>query len=316
MCRMQRTLYYLKMIVYPPNSPTNLRRLIVYDISQWKTIDKSFKIYEKLCIVLGNEAISYDIYEYWFNRYLKENYYSPYESSAPFVQDLEVCILADFIDGRSIENSYRDLCEAVGIHKIDKEYHASCYGTYDSEEHRHALIMAERSKYSNEGLPDTYNDHGLKFSDFPEDVIAEIVDRCDLKSYLNLRNVSHSLRAFVDKRPPPCTDIEIICNSDYIQINSNNDILVHSGLVELNHSRTCSMDFIEKRVFRELEFVLKNPKLRLKSFRFDFQNHSMFFDMNPSPRKYKRNCCKLLNSLNHKILVERCVIMTEHSHSK
>ncbi|EFO87133.1 hypothetical protein CRE_29002 [Caenorhabditis remanei] len=291
------------------NSPTNLRRLIVYDISQWKTIDKSFKIYEKLCKVLGNEAISYENYEYWFNRYLKENYYSPYISNAPWVPDLEVCILADFIDGKSIENSYRDLCEAFGNNKIYKEYHADCYEHYGVEAHRHSLIMAERSV--NTTLPDTYNDHDLTFSNFPFDVIAEIVDKCDLKSYLNLRNVSQSLRTIVDKRPPPCTDIEIICRNDYIQINADNDILVDSRPIELIHSRTCSLDYIEKRVFRELEVLLKNPKLRLKSFRVDFQNHSMFFDMNAVPRYYKENCWKLLNSLNHEILVERCIIKME-----
>ena len=128
---------------------------------------------------------------------------------------------------------------------------------------------------------------------------------------LNLRNVSQSLRTIVDKRPPPCTDIEIVCRYDCILVKADKEILVHSGLVELNHSRTCSLDYIEKRVFRELEVLLKNPKLRLQSFRVDFQNHSMFFDMNASPRKYKKNCCKLLNSLNHEILVERCIIMME-----
>ena len=68
--------YYLKMFDFPMNSPTNLRDLIVYDISLWKTIDKSYKNYEKLCEVMKKEAISYDNYEYWFNRYLKESYYS------------------------------------------------------------------------------------------------------------------------------------------------------------------------------------------------------------------------------------------------
>ncbi|KAF1754647.1 hypothetical protein GCK72_021210 [Caenorhabditis remanei] len=306
----RETYLYTKVVISLLNSLNReLRRLIVYDISQWKTIDKSFKIYEKLCKVLGNEAISYDNYEYWFNRYLKENYYSPYKSSPPWIPDLEVCILADVIDGKSIENSYRDLCEAFGNNKMDKEYHATCYERYYFEAHRHALIMAERSV--NTTLPDTYNDHDLKFSDFPEDVVTEIVDRCDLKAYLNLRNVSHSLRTIVDKRPPPCTDIEIVCRYDCILVKADKEILVHSGLVELNHSRTCSLDYIEKRVFRELEVLLKNPKLRLKSFRVDFQNHSMFFDMNASPRKYKKNCCKLLNSLNHEILVERCIIMME-----
>ena len=53
--------------------------------------------------------------------------------SAPWVPDLEVCILADVIDGKSIGNSYRDLCDAFGIDKIYKEYHANCYEHYGVE---------------------------------------------------------------------------------------------------------------------------------------------------------------------------------------
>ncbi|KAF1754614.1 hypothetical protein GCK72_021177 [Caenorhabditis remanei] len=296
----------------PLNSPADLRDLIVYDIHQWKTTDKSYKIYEKLCKVLEKEAISYENYEYWFNRYLKENYNSAIDGRTYRVGNLKVCILADVIDGRSTENSYRDLCEAFGNGKVVKGVHHNRYDHYHFEAHRHSLIMTERSKYFNATHPYTYNDVGLTFSNLPEDVITEIVDRCDLKSYLNLRIVSHSLRTIVDKRPPPCTDIEIIVRDDYIQIEANNEILVDSCPIELTNFRHCSLYLIEKRVFRDLEALLKNPKLRLKSFRFDSNsslhhwNHVM--DVNASTRNYYMLFLKMIDSLNSKIHAEQCTI--------
>ncbi|EFP04732.1 hypothetical protein CRE_30019 [Caenorhabditis remanei] len=296
----------------PLNSPADLRDLIIYDIHQWKTTAKSYEIYEQLCEVLEKEAISYVAYEYWFNRYLKENYYSSNNGRTYRVGDLQVCILADVIDGRSTENSYRDLCEAFGNDKIVKGVHHNRYDHYHFEALQHSLIMAERSV--NTTLPDTYNDHDLTFSNLPEDVITEIVDRCDLKSYLNLRIVSHSLQTIVDRRPPPCTDIDIIVRDDYIQLKANKEILVDSCPIELTNFRHCSLYLIEKRVLRDLEALLKNPKLRLKSFRFD-SNSSLHhthwnnvMDVNTATRNYYMLFLKMLDSLNSKIHAEQCTI--------
>ncbi|KAF1754472.1 hypothetical protein GCK72_021035 [Caenorhabditis remanei] len=297
-----------KMIELPLNSPNQFRSLILYHISQWKTIEKSYKNYEKLCEVKEKEAISYDNYEYWFNRYLKEAYYSAKDGRAHRVADLEVCIFADIIDGRSTENSYKDMCDASGNIEIDEGQHADWYTLLDMDVQQLACIRAEQPK---KGL-DATNNVNLSFSDFPEDVIAEIVDRCDLKSYLNLRNVSHSLRTIVDQRPPPCTDIFVFSGGDYFLIEVNKADFIDSFPIELNHSRYCSLDFIEKRVFRELEVLLKNPKLRLESFRFwSFPPvaHSVErIGWIAALRNYEKNFFELLNSINYKIHSQKCII--------
>ncbi|KAF1754511.1 hypothetical protein GCK72_021074 [Caenorhabditis remanei] len=294
------------MFDFPMNSPTNLRDLIVYDIHLWKTIDKSYKNYEKLCEVMKKEAISYDNYEYWFNRYLKESYYSAKNGRAIRVTDIRICIYSDIINEKSLESSYRDLCDAFDYDKIDKNEHTDLHPIYGYERCPHAQLLAERSKYFNAASLDTCNDVGLKFSDLPEDVVTEIVDRCDLKAYLNLRIVSHSLRTIVDKRSPPCTDIEIIVRDDYVQIKANNEILVDSRPIELTHSRHCSLSLIGKCVVRKLEFLLNNPKLRLKSFRIDSFTHV-------ETTNYEKNFLKLLDQFSHKIHVERCSIEMEQN---
>ncbi|EFO91957.1 hypothetical protein CRE_11439 [Caenorhabditis remanei] len=289
------------MFDFPLNSATNLRRLIVYDISLWKTIDKSYKNYKKLCEVMKKEAISYDAYEYWFNRYLKESYYSAKNGRALRVTDIRICIYSDIINEKSLESSYRDLCDAFEYDKIDKNEQSDWHPIYGYERCPHVQLMAERSNYFNATRSDTCNDVGLTFSDLPEDVISEIVDRCDLKSYLNLRIVSHSLRTIIDKRPPPCTDIEIIVRYDSIQIKANNEVLVDSRPIELIHSRHCSLNLIGKCVVQKLEFLLKNPKLRVKSFRIDSFTRV-------ETTNYETNFLNLLDQFSHKIHVERCSI--------
>ena len=56
--------------------PIDIRAHVLYDTYQRISTEKSYKNYEKLCEILGNEAMSYEEYEKWFNQYLEENYYS------------------------------------------------------------------------------------------------------------------------------------------------------------------------------------------------------------------------------------------------
>ena len=56
-----------------PNIPaSDVLTLIVYNVSRWKTVEKSFNDYKKLCEVMGKGAMSYEDYEYWFNYCTKE----------------------------------------------------------------------------------------------------------------------------------------------------------------------------------------------------------------------------------------------------
>ena len=74
--------------------------------------------------------------------------------------DIRGCILSDVINGKSAEKSIDDLCDAFKYYKIDKEDHGHWYSRFDSGH------LFRR----------------VTFSDFPEDVIAEIVGKCDMKS--------------------------------------------------------------------------------------------------------------------------------------
>ena len=53
----------------PPDSPIDIRALILYDNYRMKTAGKSYENYEKLCELLGKITISYEEYELWFNTY-------------------------------------------------------------------------------------------------------------------------------------------------------------------------------------------------------------------------------------------------------
>ncbi|KAF1754617.1 hypothetical protein GCK72_021180 [Caenorhabditis remanei] len=65
-----------------PESPIDLRALVLYDNYQWKAAGTSYESYEKLCNRIGEKAISYDDYEYWFNQYHKEEYLARRENDA------------------------------------------------------------------------------------------------------------------------------------------------------------------------------------------------------------------------------------------
>ncbi|KAF1754618.1 hypothetical protein GCK72_021181 [Caenorhabditis remanei] len=107
----------------PPNSPIDLRALILYDIHQWKTTEKSYENYEKLCEVLGKEAISYEEYESFFNKYVEESYNSTKDGRGLSIPDIRRCILSNITNGKSAEKSIEDLCDAFKDNKIDKEDH-------------------------------------------------------------------------------------------------------------------------------------------------------------------------------------------------
>ncbi|KAF1754473.1 hypothetical protein GCK72_021036 [Caenorhabditis remanei] len=219
------------MISVPKNPPIDIRALILYDNSQWKTAEKSYNSYEKLCETSGNVAISYEDYEYYFNEYLKEAYYSARNKSQPPVTDIRCCILSDVVNGKPAEKSLIDLCEAFGFIKINKEEHGYWYKRYKYTRH-----------------PST----PLQFSDLPIDVVSEIVEKCDLETHLNLRNVSYGLRTVVDQKRPACTKLYTVF-VDY-------GIGISHDFLHLPDPRGRN----QQKMFRELEFLLRNPKLRLK----------------------------------------------------
>ncbi|EFP06305.1 hypothetical protein CRE_06773 [Caenorhabditis remanei] len=144
--------------------------------------------------------------------------------------------------------------------------------------------------------------------DFPEGVLGEIVEKCDIKSYLNLRNVSHGLRIAIDQLTPPCTHItffnmEVDCADVYVNrkliVSSDSDVLQQKN-------SSLQMEMIETRVLGVLESLLRNPKLRLKEFRFYTSS-----GLEGAHFLCTKTVINLLNSLDHKIHVENCWIAAE-----
>ena len=76
------------------------------------------------------------------------------------IPDIRGCILSDVINGKSAEKSIEDLCAAFKHHNIDKEDHDYWFKRFENG-HLFNRVM---------------------FSDLPEDVFAEIVGKCDIKS--------------------------------------------------------------------------------------------------------------------------------------
>ncbi|KAF1754643.1 hypothetical protein GCK72_021206 [Caenorhabditis remanei] len=259
-----------------PNSPANLRALMLYDISQRKTMRESIENHRFLCKHLGKKAILYDEYELCFNRCLNENYHSTIEKRDLSIPDILVCILSDVIDRKTAKKSIDDLCNAFKNHKIDKKDHKCCFKRF-------------------------HNGHvsQVTFSDLPEDVLAEIVGRCDMKSYLNLRKVSYGLRTVIDQLAPPCTDIEVHCGLQKFYVNG---ALLADSISFNTPNSHLPIEEIERRMPGTLTLLLRNPKLQLKNF--------LFYTV-PGPEETlsdTETVINLINSFDRKLHVKNCSI--------
>lgn len=261
------------MLDFPLDFPTGIRPLVLYDIHQWKTAEKSYKNYEKLCEITKNETISYDDYDYLYNKYLKETYFSAGIRSKIQITDIRLCILSDVIDKKSAEISYNEMKYVFGIGKIHHDYWFKYYNN----------IM-----------------HPLTFSELPLDVVAKIVKKCDLKSYLCLRKVSHTLRIIADQQRPPYEKIEIVMGERGTIVHLNEAYLKYwngNYFYCGNWMKTKKYQDFAKFVFGEVEMPLGNPKLQLK-----------FLDIRKETEKKPNKKPKLFKqffaSLNHKIHVE------------
>ncbi|EFP08763.1 hypothetical protein CRE_19721 [Caenorhabditis remanei] len=261
-----------KMNRPPPESPIDLRTLILYDFHQRRGAKKSYESYEKMCEIMEKGPIAFKDYKYWFKQYSKEK-----DRDLP-IPDIRGCILSDVIEGKSAEKSLDDLCNAFKNHNIDKGDHGYWY-----------------KRFGNGGLFTR-----ITFSDLPNDIIAEIVGKCDnLKAYLSLRSVSHRLRAIVDSSKPAFSSITVKVVDDAIQFMVNDKE---------------SLGYVEEEEFEaedtvmtlnHLKFILSNPKLQLDSLHIvhwpeaDMEMFEMILDV--------------FNSLNHQLHVKHFSFQTVHA---
>ncbi|EFP03542.1 hypothetical protein CRE_18284 [Caenorhabditis remanei] len=259
------------------DSPIDICALILYDSYLWKTTEKSYENYEKLCEAMGKPAFSFNDYKYWFKKYSKQRG----RDDLP-IPDIRGCILLDFINGKPAGKSMDDLCKAFKHHKINREDHDYWYKRF-----RNGHLF-----------------NPITFSDLPEDVITEIVERCDIKSYLQLRKVSSGLRSIVDHSKPPLTFIAVRFGENHVTFDLNCEVTVcYTDINGVNPSSYFGEHFYKfvdddyaKVAFNYLEVVLKNPKLQLNNFRVGISNDTH----NKSNQMFR----DLLSSLSHKIHVE------------
>ncbi|KAF1754620.1 hypothetical protein GCK72_021183 [Caenorhabditis remanei] len=259
------------------DSPIDLSAFVLYNLRLWESAETSYKKYEKLCKAMGKEAISYEEYKYWFQMFYKQK-----ERDDLPIPDIRCCILSDVINGKTAQKSMNDLCDVFKNHKIDKEDHGYWYKRF-----KNGHLFSQ-----------------VTFSNLPEDVISEIAGTCDLTSYFQLRNVSHSLRSIVDHTKPPITHIIVECEENQISLNLNNEVpVIFTDLNDVDppsdfpdHFYKFKDNDYQKVAFNYLEILLKNPKLQLDYVQLVFsddthnKNNQMFRD--------------LLNSLSHKIHVK------------
>ncbi|KAF1760986.1 hypothetical protein GCK72_009239 [Caenorhabditis remanei] len=220
---------------FPTDLSIDRRVLVLYDISQWKTVEKSYESFEKLCITLGIENISFSDFEWWFDHFTKENYYRIIDGR---------CVQSDVINGKSQEKSYNDLREAFG--DVDEKSHSYWYKEFERQKHQ------------------------VTFSKLPIDIVVKIVEKCDLRSHVKLRKVSQGLRIVVDRIKPPITEIEVKCMANDVFVCFNKESLMST---DSPWKRLLALSMIHNKKYvridpADLVNALIHPKLRLNFFRF------------------------------------------------
>lgn len=279
----------------PPNSPIDLRALVLYHIHQKKTAEKSYGNYEKLSELLGEEAISEENYEYWFNRYPEEaRSTARFKNLLPFnyrgfqLPDIRGCILSDVIDGKPAEKSFNDLCEAFKNVRIDKEDHVYWFKRFENGK------LFTRVTLSN----------------LPNETIAAIIENCDdFKSFLNLRKVSRRFRNIIDYLKPLYREISIQNQHDEIFVNWDNKygVLYTNQDCEYDPSSkiyVCKYHDYTNIACNDLKIALGNPKLQLDVLNIQIHNNG--------PKNKEKMIRDLFNSLENKIHVEHCDIRSEN----
>ncbi|KAF1754633.1 hypothetical protein GCK72_021196 [Caenorhabditis remanei] len=280
-------------MVDPPSTPsTGLRALIIYDIYQWKTMEKSYENYSNLCDSLRIENISFGDFEYWFNRYSKEYYYSVKNGRSLPLLDISACVFSDFIKGKSAENSFNQISEALGESIVKKE---------DFERWRNSFSNGNR-RLSDEKRP-------LEFCDLSLDAVGQIVESLDFRTQSIFRKVSRGLRDLVDQRKPSISYMSVSFERNQLVISSHENQVIYTnstwrarwaGRKNVRIVRSAGDDDYWKRAFDDVALVFRNPKLHFDRLCINFDP---IFDESDVFRIPKHTLKSLLDSLKSKISV-------------
>ncbi|CAL2047199.1 unnamed protein product [Caenorhabditis brenneri] len=259
------------------NDDKSIRSYILNDVLEKVPIDKS---YENLCKVIGNDAIAFYDFQYWYYRFLSGN------------QDL------DFDRSFKFQHSKKDQISAVktvgSIIPVETGKDLSIGTEFKSDTKSKLLSTPEP----------------LQFSDLPVDAVGLIVDKLEVVERLMLRKVSKPLREFIEKQLFDCTEIAISCSQDLISIRYGNARIIYAKSWDvasfyelfsyLQESLSIYGDHFESEAFNDLAWILKNSKLQLRPFEF---SHMLLSRKNGVVSKFFNKFELLLKSLKHQIAV-------------
>ncbi|EFO86145.1 hypothetical protein CRE_01537 [Caenorhabditis remanei] len=264
----------------PPLSEIELRTLCLYNIHQWKTAEKTYENYKKVCSYPSKiEKLSAAKFKRLFNQYSKEyllmsenGFHLPHYCS-------QICVHSDFVEGISQKRSYEKIREAF----------------------KEGAVGKETVEYFYDGFQSRAAAKHLQFSDLPFDTLRLVVKKLDLKSTLNLRNVSRDLRMIVDEQKPSYKNIRIeYFTSSYIIVEFNEQYVLYTADVHLPPipltKKIVRSDF-KNIAFEDLRFAFRNPEIRLDTLHIRY-----------TALKFEYRLSRFLYSLKYKIHVEHCSI--------
>uniref|UniRef100_A0A1I7UI99 F-box domain-containing protein n=1 Tax=Caenorhabditis tropicalis TaxID=1561998 RepID=A0A1I7UI99_9PELO len=229
------------------------------------------ELYEKLCNVIGKNRISEEEFKKIFEK-VTSGGESKKEEIRQLVNNnqanLRLCILSDVIDEKSINQSFNDICEMV-----------------ESIDYRDFEFWFDR-------FSSGYRDLNQKtFSDLPFEIIEKIVEKVDFVSQARLRKLSSGLRNIVDRVKPSINRIYIVHRCDETNtIEYSNRKLAYP----YDYCRVSGVNN-KKRALNDVEILLKNPRLRLESFKW----------INAASLAVDRKLIDILQSLNHQVEIVR-----------
>ncbi|CAO4381477.1 unnamed protein product [Caenorhabditis nigoni] len=235
--------------------PPGLASQILYDFLDWKTAQKSYENFLKICYLTKVPAISLEEFETTFYGVLKENHHRKLNfRNLAKIDNLKLCILSDVLAGKSIEKSYVDMSETFGSENIDfLDFDFWFYRFYNKSYD----LDYDRS----------LDPEPLEFLNLPMIIHHKIIDNLDLKNRFIARKVSKSLRNLIDSRKIDYSFIAIAFYDILIRFKLNDSIFYYSENPIIMNPADPSAEVInilnknfQEMALKDLENVLKSSK--------------------------------------------------------
>ncbi|EFO99275.1 hypothetical protein CRE_14349 [Caenorhabditis remanei] len=218
---------------------------------------------------------------------------------------LRGCILYDVLRGKSMKESYSDLCDAIGDVKFANfKYWFNRFsdGNFDLDFDR----SSQESKTP-------------EFSDFPENVIRIIGEKLDLKEQLILRKVCKRFRKIVDEQVTLTHhSLGVICQDGHIFCEFNHRSFVYAAekWIQPGYDDRCRNSKIIRTndyvniACSDMKFILNNSKLDLKLLEYGYIDTENTEEESEIVRTNYEAVKSTFDSLNRKISTKNCMMET------